>query len=129
MLDISPPLQPDGRESRVAARRQSGTRPSPAGGRCSSGRTGPWPGATFPCEVSLVKLPDPERTLIRGSITDITERRLLEEQLRQSQKMEAVGRLAGGVAHDFNNLLTVITLSSHMLLEDDEARRAARRAR
>jgi PAS domain S-box-containing protein len=74
-------------------------------------------GTEFPIEVSLSPLETDQGRLISSGIRDTTERLALEERLRQSQKMEAVGRLAGGVAHDFNNLLTIILGYSQILAD------------
>jgi hypothetical protein len=91
-------------------------------------------------EGSASRLVEPDGTVGLVSIgRDITERVQLEAQLHQAQKMEAVGRLAGGVAHDFNNLITVILGYSNLLLDQlgdehvlyqevDEIKRAADRA-
>jgi PAS domain S-box-containing protein len=98
-------------------------------------------GMTFPALIDATAVKDAEGSVIcyAVNVQDLTERRRAEEQLRQAQKMEAVGRLAGGVAHDFNNMMMIIMGFSDFLLttlerndprwaDADEIRKAADRA-
>jgi len=93
-------------------------------------------GTVLTVEINARLLPDGR---ILGTVRDVTERRQLEQQLRQAQKMEAIGRLAGGVAHDFNNVLTAVFGYVDLLREElpqdsdaqkdlSEVRKAAERA-
>src|SRR5262249_19241918 len=73
-------------------------------------------GSEFPMELTVARLGSDSRGMLTAFLRDITERRALEEQLRQSQKLEAIGRLAGGVAHDFNNILMSIMGAADLLM-------------
>jgi PAS domain S-box-containing protein len=89
-------------------------------------------GSTFPADLMVSEITVEGKTCFTGFMHDLSERRQVELQLLQAQKMEAVGQLTGGVAHDFNNLLTVV-LGNLELLEplagDDRQKKLIGRAK
>ena len=74
-------------------------------------------GTEFPVELSITPMGFEGQPIFTAFLRDLSERKQLEQQFRQAQKMESVGQLAGGIAHDFNNMLTVIMGYSALLLQ------------
>jgi len=114
--ELSPPLQPDGRDSfekaneMIAVAFERGSHRFEWDHRRADGEV-------FPVEVLLTAVQERDRRVLHVVWRDITERKLLEDQLRQAQKMEAIGKLTGGIAHDFNNLLVAVLGHSDLLAE------------
>jgi PAS domain S-box-containing protein len=143
-LDFSPEVQPDGRSSEESAREKID------GAMRGQSQFFSWlhhrrDGTPFYAEVSLDCVSLPSGRVLQAVVRDVTDRheaeatrQQLEERLRHAARLEAVGRLAGGVAHDFNNILTVImgttelallrTKEASMQKDLGEIRRSAQRA-
>ena len=83
-------------------------------------------GTEFPAEITLSPLETDEGWLVSSAVRDITDRKRAETQLQMVQRVESLGRLAGGVAHDFNNVLSVILGYCDLLLKSDDATRSSR---
>jgi PAS domain S-box-containing protein len=75
-------------------------------------------GSSFPVSYSVLPMYDGNRAIgMVCSFTDITEKLQIEEQLRQAQKMEAVGQISGGIAHDFNNILQIVSNNTRFVMD------------
>jgi len=79
-------------------------------------------GSSFPVSYSVLPMRDGEQAVgMVCSFMDITEKLQIEDQLRQAQKMEAVGQLSGGIAHDFNNILQIVSNNTRLVMERFDA--------
>jgi PAS domain S-box-containing protein len=113
VLDVSPPQDGAGASQPTQQRIERAERGEEQHFRWKDARPD---GSVFIADISLNRVPLAAGDYLLALVRDVTAQLELEEELRQSQKMEAIGRLAGGIAHDFNNLLTLINGYADLLL-------------
>jgi PAS domain S-box-containing protein len=112
---LMPPVYADNHDTYLANYRHTGERKIIGIGREVLGQRKD--GSVFPMNLSVGEARQEDKSIFVGIISDLTERRQTKEQLRRSQRMEAIGQLTGGIAHDFNNLLAIVGGNLELLLE------------